>query len=280
MVQQDKSHRKVRKVKEGPNFSGQHFLHDKRVIHELMKAAKITSTDTVLDIGAGRGAISFPLAERAGRVIAIEYDEKLAEYLLEKSTVYPGLKVIQQNILDYRLPKEPFCVVSNIPYSITTSIMKKLLSNPQNKLQRAALVLEKGAAKRFTTSPIMDPTILVWRMWFDIKVLRTIPRDKFSPIPRVDAALLLATRRDTPLVQPQHHRLFAALATYALSYPRAPLIDVFRGIFTPGQMKHLLRNIGAHREQPVYMLTAAQWGEILNTMLKYVDRARWPRVKK
>jgi 23S rRNA (adenine-N6)-dimethyltransferase len=280
MKKQNKRNRKIRKYIEWPNFSGQHLLHNKRIINDLIQMANLTSNDTVLDLGAGKGALTFPVAEKAGKVIAVEYDPRFVEILKKKAEAYPNIKVIQQDILKLHLPKEPFIVVAGIPYAITTPIMKMLLHQPANSLQRAVLVMEKGAAKRFTSYPITNPLILKWRMWFDLGYVREISRENFSPPPKVDSAILIIRRKKKPSIPYKYHDSFLGLAEYALKYPQLPLYEALKGVFTPPQITRLVRNLGVNRNIAICLLNEIQWGIVFHTMVQYVQRPYWPKAKK
>lgn len=280
MRKQNKRNRKIRKSLEWPNFSGQHLLHNKRIIHDLLQMANLTPNDIVLDLGAGKGALTFPLAEKAGKVIAVEYDPRFAAILRKKAEAYPNIKIIQQDILKLQLPKEPFVVVAGIPYAITTPIMKMLLHHPANSLQRAVIVMEKGAAKRFTSYPVTNPVILKWRMWFDLEYAMEISRENFSPPPRVDSAGLIIRRKEKPGIPCKDHDSFLGLAEYALKYPQLPLDEALKGVFTPPQITRLVRNLGVDRKMAVCWLNEIQWAAVFHTMVRYVPRPCWPKAKK
>ncbi|MBD1382813.1 23S ribosomal RNA methyltransferase Erm [Metabacillus arenae] len=280
MRRQNKRHRKVRKCIEGPNFSGQHLMHNKQIIKDLIEKANVSSSDTVVELGAGKGALTFPLAEKAGKVLAIEYDEGFVEVLQRKAASNSNIKIIQKDILSSHLPKEPFTVVANIPYAITTPILKMLLNQPNNSLRRGVLVMEKGAAKRFTSDSITNPLILKWRMWFDLEYVKGISRKNFSPPPKVDSAVLRIRRKVKPPVHPRFHASFTGLAEYSLKYPKLEFHQALKGVFTPPQMKHLVRNLGVNRDTPIHLLTEHQWGIVFNTMVQYVKRPNWPKAKK
>src|SRR5690606_15247239 len=98
---QNKRHRRIRKFKDGTNFPGQHFMH-RGLAKRLVEMAKIKPEDLVLDIGAGTGALTLPLADKAGKVLAIENDPVLAEKLQRKVAEKHNVTVIQQSILDMR----------------------------------------------------------------------------------------------------------------------------------------------------------------------------------
>ncbi|MDQ0339687.1 23S rRNA (adenine-N6)-dimethyltransferase [Caldalkalibacillus uzonensis] len=277
MNKQNKRHRRVRKCIHGPNFLGQHFLHNKKVIEHLINMAHINAKDTVIEIGAGKGAITFSLAEKAGKVIAIEYDTALVETLRTKGEQYANLQIINMDFLNYKLPREPFSVVANIPFSITTPILNKLLNDPATRLQRAALIVEKRAAKRFSTYPITRPNILIWRMWFDFCVTREIKRTCFSPPPGVDTVVLVVKKKKKTHLSPSRSSLFRRLAEYGLRYPQLPLKYVFKDIFTAEQLKRICQNLSLNRESPVCMLKEHEWGIIFHTMMQFVNSSRWPK---
>lgn len=256
---------------------GQHFMHNRRTIQEIIQLADLRRKDHVVEIGAGTGALTIPLAEKAGDVLTVEKDPLLAEKLSRKIQGQSNIRLIQTDFLQMNLPRKPFCVVANIPYSITTPILHKLLDRPAMPLQRAVLVIEKGAAIRFTGTPIRDPRTLTWRMWFDIKRERNIPPDHFSPPPRVDSSILLIRKKKHPGIAPSHRTRFLALARTGLRHPHAPLSQAFTGVFTPPQITRLSRNLGIDRDTPVQSLNERHWEFLFQTMLHYVPPFRWPK---
>lgn len=280
MKRQNKRHRKVRKCLAGPNFPGQHLLHNKRVARDMVESAQITSRDLVLEIGAGKGAITLLLAEKAGKVLAVENDPIFCEILHKKAARYSNITIIQKDVMKTNLPRQPFCVVSNIPYAITTPILEKLLGHPGNALQRALLMVEEGAAKRFTADPITNPKILTWRMWFHMAIVQKVSRRNFSPPPNVDSALLSIRRKCHPSVPPHQQPIFTALANYGLKHPDWSMDAALRGIFTRPQLKRLVKHIGVDQHSPIGSLDEDQWGIVFQTMAQYVPSFRWPKMRK
>lgn len=275
-----KNHKKNFTSGEPPNFLGQHFIHNKKVIHEIIANANIRNEETVLELGAGKGALTFILAQRAEKVLAVEYDDKLVEVLKQKAIQYPNIKIIHQDILKMCLPKGKFIVVSSIPYSITTPIMKMLLDKPSNGFQRGVIVMEKGAAKRFTSKYVKDSYVAAWRMYFDINFVKEISRNHFSPPPKVESAIVTINRKATSLVPIKDYATFRGLADYVLKEPRSSIDLALRGIFTPPQITYLKRKLGLKRDFSVAFLSELQWGFIFETMVQHVPRFRWPKMKK
>lgn len=277
MSKPNKNHRE--KLRQPANFSAQHLLISKRLIHDMIDLAQIRSTDTVLDIGAGTGALTIPLAAKAKSVLAIEADPVFVNKLLGKMNNGSNIRVKQSDFLKVALPRTPFTVVANIPYSITTPIMEKLLDFPGVPLQRAVLLVEKGAAKRFTAAPTQDPRILGWRMLYDIRLVRTVSPHHFAPPPQVDSAILTINRRGKPLLDARQKPKFLALAAYGLRDARLPLFAAMAGVFTPPQITKLVRVLRVEREYPIGRLNEEQWGTIFDTMLLHVPSNRWPRLR-
>ncbi|MEK4301490.1 23S ribosomal RNA methyltransferase Erm [Oceanobacillus sp. FSL W8-0428] len=263
-----------------PNFSGQHLIHNKKLLHEIVDRANISKKDTVLELGAGKGALTTVLNQQAGKVLAVEYDTNFIDILKRKTAENPVTKIIHQDIMKIHLPKEKFVVVSNIPYAITTPIMKMLLNKPANGFQKGVIIMEMGAAKRFTSQFVKDDYVLAWRMWFDICYIRKISRNNFSPPPKVDSAMITITRKKEPIIPKKDYFIFLGLVQYSLKQPEAAIGKAFKRIFTPAQLKYVRRNLRVTNDTPIGLLTEVQWGIVFNTMIKYVQRPLWPRVKK
>ncbi|MEI3612728.1 23S ribosomal RNA methyltransferase Erm [Pseudogracilibacillus sp. SO30301A] len=277
-----KKNKRIKKVsrRKSLTFSGQHLMHNKKLIQEIVDQAKISTHDLVIDLGAGKGALTSFLNKKAKKVFAVEYDSKFVDILKKEFIHSPNVKVIHQDILKIHLPKKAFIVVSNIPYAITTPILKMLLNKPSSGFQRGVIVMEKGAAKRFTSNFVKDPYVIAWRMWFDIRYVKDISRKNFSPPPRVDSAMIIINRKVKPIVSYRDYLIFWGLVDYMFKNPQLSIDLAFRGVFTRPQIKHLKRNLRIKNEVSVATLSEQQWGLIFETMVKHVPKFRWPKIKK
>ncbi|MDF2935036.1 MAG: rRNA ((6)-)-methyltransferase [Paenibacillaceae bacterium] len=259
-----------------PNFSGQHLLHHRKTIEELIRLPRLNVNDTVLDIGAGKGALTLSLAGAAGRVIAIEQDPDFVRVLREKAAAYPQITVRQGDFRAMKLPGHPFCAVANLPFAITTEALEKLLGWESRCFLRGAFIVEKGAAVRFTASDCTDPRILAWRMNYRMERRGIIDRTCFSPPPRVDGAILYVERREHPLLPAGDYRRFCAFAGFLLKRAGYPMHEPLGQIFTAAQLKIILKEAEAEREQSAASLTLRQWGIFFQAMLRHVPAYRWP----
>ncbi|GIN63665.1 hypothetical protein J27TS8_36580 [Robertmurraya siralis] len=265
---------------EPPNFSGQHLMHNKKLLDEIVNRANVSNNDIVLELGAGKGALTTILSQRARKVLAVEYDAKFVDILNRKTAQSSNTIIIHRDIMKIQLPKEKFVVVSNIPYAITTPIMKMLLDNPSSGFQSGVIVMEKGAARRFTSKFIKNSYVLVWKMWFDLRYIKEISRNNFSPPPRVDSAMVMITRKKEELMPKKEYRNFLRLAEYALRQPQAPFEIALSGVFTPPQMKYLRKNLKINNEKAIGTLDEKQWSIIFKTMVQYVPFHKWPKANR
>ena len=139
---------------------GQNFLIDGRVLEKIMDAAEITKEDSVLEIGPGIGTMTQYLAERAGRVAAVEIDPKLIPILTDTLSEYPNVTIIQGDILKLDLkalvseisPDRPVKVVANLPYYITTPIIMGLFEQ-HIPLDNITVMVQKEVADRMQVGP-------------------------------------------------------------------------------------------------------------------------------
>ncbi len=167
----------------------QNFLTSGRLIKRLLDKSSITKDDHVVEIGAGKGHITRQLIARSGNVTAVEIDPRLHSRLCESIGGADNLKLVRGDFLGYNLPSKPYKVFANIPFNITTEIMRKL-AYAQMPPSEVWLVMEKGAAKRFMGKPAESAASLMLKPFYDIDVTYHFQREDFHPMPSVDTVLL------------------------------------------------------------------------------------------
>jgi 23S rRNA (adenine-N6)-dimethyltransferase len=188
---------------------GQHDLIDRRAVDRLVRGAAVARGDLVVEIGAGRGPITDALVRQGARVLAIELDRARAAWLGQRYASEPAVQVVQGDALRERLPRGPYAVVANPPFSITTRLLHRLLDDPTRAPTRVDLVLQRQAA-RFLATTAHDPVALAWTPWFELSYGPRVPRRAFRPQPACDAAVLSVVRREEPLLPPPLAPRFAA----------------------------------------------------------------------
>ena len=150
----------------GCTVSGQHFIRSDVVADELVRAAGVCSTDHVLEIGAGTGRLTRPLVGRAARVTAVELDGVLAERLERAFAGRPTVRIVHGDILNVQMPEGSWCVFGNVPFALTTSILRHLLDNPVDGPERADLLLQFEAARKRASPDRSTLLSLGWLPWW------------------------------------------------------------------------------------------------------------------
>jgi 23S rRNA (adenine-N6)-dimethyltransferase len=180
---------------------GQNFLHSD-VAETLVTQADFRSDDLVIEIGAGRGALTFALARRGVRVIALERDPRWAQSLRHEARRrhVKNVSVVCRDVLGYRLPRRTFRVLGSLPFGSTTAILRYLLDDPGSGLERADLIVQWEVARKRSATPPTTMLSTVWQPWWTFEMGQRIPASAFRPVPSVDAAVLRVRRRVPPLL--------------------------------------------------------------------------------
>jgi len=234
---------------------GQHFLRSLRVARSLVDAAGVEAGDLVVDVGAGRGAITGELIGRGAEVWAVEADPALAAYLRHRFGA--RVRVVEEDARRLSWPRRPFAVVANLPFTGATEILDSLLSDPLVPLRRAELVVQwEVAAKR---SAVWPSTLLgvVWGALYELRLARRLASSAFAPPPSVDAGALRAVRRAEPLVPPESLRAYRRFVRVAFE-ARTPV----RRVLPAHVVKRLADELGFSPAALPRDLDARQWAEL------------------
>lgn len=172
---------------------GQNFLTDPTILTGVADDAGVGSDDVVIEVGTGQATLTTVLASRASRVITYEVDERLVEYINRALEIYPNATLRLKDAMSDDEPDidVPFKFVANIPYYITTPLVMKYLEHPL--CTSITVMIQKEVADRFVaragTSDYGVITIAI-DLLGDATYTRFVPRDKFSPPPKVDSAVV------------------------------------------------------------------------------------------
>jgi 23S rRNA (adenine-N6)-dimethyltransferase len=216
----------------GSQADGQHFLRSAVLAEELVSLAGIGPADLVVEIGAGSGALTRPLARRAGRVVAVERDAVFVEHLRTMFASTSNVEVIEGNALRVGLPTEPFRTFGNLPFSFGTRILRRLLDDVGSPLTRVdAMVQLEVARKRAAVTP-STLVSLGWLPWWEFTVVRRVPRTAFRPIPAVDVAMLAIRRREPALLPARQRPAFVRLLSRGFAAPSRPIRRTFPEVAT------------------------------------------------
>ena len=253
---------------------GQHFLTDRRILTRIADAAQLKGGETVLEIGPGRGALTDILAERAGRLIAIEYDRALAAVLRERYAKRGNVLVAEADVLEVSLGElaaGPYVLVVNVPYYITTPILFHALVPP--RAERAVYLVQKEVAERLAAAPGTKEygglTVNVAAV-ARAEMLFKVPAGAFSPPPKVESAVVRITPLAEPLVSPEEERPFRLLVQGAFGMRRKQMRRVVRSFYNldAEHADQLLARAGIEAEVRPETLSPAQFAALLRAAKK------------
>lgn len=206
---------------------GQNFLVDPAALERVVAAAELTSRTIVLEIGAGLGTLTRRLADEAARVVAVEYDRRLETALRESLADRPTAEVVIGDILHLDLGRlmgdAPYCVVSNIPYQITSHLIRRLVESPRRP-EWIVLTVQREIAERIVAPPgEMSLLALGVRAYGEPRVVAHIEAGAFHPVPRVASAVLRIDLHQPPRMTPEEARAVFRVARAGFSQPRKKL---------------------------------------------------------
>ena len=206
---------------------GQNFLADRGIVRKIVKAAEITSKDTVLEIGPGTGELTKEITKTAGKVIAVEKDPRMVKILKESLGDAVNLKVVQGDIrrIDVRecgIKENNYKVVGNLPFYLTAPVIRRFLES-EKPPSSMTLVVQKEVGQRICQKPPrMNLLAVSVQAYAEPKIISYISKKSFWPQPEVDAALIKITPKGVPMGDTD---LFFKIVKAGFSQPRKQLIN-------------------------------------------------------
>ena len=223
----------------------QHFLRGRSFIAELIGHSNIRKNDTVLDIGAGSGAITSVLARRAKVVIAYEPESQAAELLRRNVAHDVNVTVVQQDFLAVDLPEVPYKVFSNIPFHLSSDIVRKL-TFAHCPPKAIYLIVQKQFAQKLIPEGDHFHGALGMSIapWWTVRIRRPLRRTDFTPPPAVDTVLLEIKPRDVALLDRSQMAAYEQFVAACYADPRIYI------------------KVGGPRNKKPSMLTMHEWTEL------------------
>jgi len=258
---------------------GQHFLIDQSALEGVIEAADIQKSDVVLEIGAGLGSLTRLLAIHSRNVLAVELDFTLIPPLEEVISGFPNVEIIQGDILRLNLNQlmnvSGFLVIANIPYYITSVLIRNLLETSRPP-KRLVLTLQREVAERICASPgKMSVLALSVQVYGKPDIMAYIPSAAFYPQPNVDSAILRVDRYPEPQIPISLLPTFFRLVKAGFSQKRKTLRNSLAGgmRWKPDQSEAILYQSGINSMRRAETLNLKEWGELADIVSKLENDA-------
>lgn len=213
---------------------GQHFLSDGKVLTAIADALELTGTETVVEIGPGRGALTDILVERAARLYAIELDRALAGILRERYAGRAHVQIVEGDVLHVELAAlagGPYVLVGNVPYYITTPILFHSLTPPPPT--RSVFLVQLEVARRMGAAPGSSDyggLSVTLQASASVELVLRVPPSAFRPPPRVESAVVRMRPLTEPLVAPELAEPFRKLVQASFGLRRKQMRRVLRTV--------------------------------------------------
>lgn len=244
---------------------GQNFLVEPWALQQVVASASLEPGEHVLEIGAGLGALTRCLAESAARVVAVEFDSRLIAALRQSTSGCDNVNIVMADALQLNLgaamSSHSYSVVANIPYNITSALIRKLME-ADHRPTRVVLTIQKEVAQRITAGPgAMSLLALSVQIYGNPTIAATLPPGVFLPAPEVDSAVLRIELDRTPRFSPVQVELIFKVARAGFGQRRKQLRNALSaGLDIPkGSVEGWLDSAGIEPRARAQELTIDQW---------------------
>ncbi len=244
---------------------GQHLLVSEGVLDAIVDAAEVAGTETVVEVGPGTGLLTKRLLQAARRVVAVEIDPAMIQYLRGQFSDAPNLTIIQGDILHQDpaalAPGEPYLVVANLPYYIASLTVRLFLESTHRPRRIVVTVQREVALEMTAASGDLGLQGIGVQVYAGARIVRRIRPGSFVPPPKVDSAVVLLDSYPEPRVPQSMLPRFFTVVRAGFSAPRKQLRNALaQGLgLSPGDADHWLHTAGVDPRRRAETLTIDEW---------------------
>lgn len=244
---------------------GQHWLDDKASLAAMCDAAAIQEGDVVLEIGPGTGELTQKLLDIGAHVTALEIDDSLHRQLIHRFSSYPHFHLIKGDIRTFDLSglRKPYKIVANIPYYLTSHLLR-MLSEAEHRPRVAALLVQKEVAERVIAAPgDMSLLSVTTQFYWDVSAGQLVPKQLFTPPPKVDSQILILKQRSELLFEVDEKKYFQVVKAGFSARRKKLRSSIAAGLrIDKPRAEALLKSVGVNPSNRAQALTLTQWRDI------------------
>ncbi len=264
---------------------GQSFLIDKGSIERIAQIAGVEHQDIVVEIGAGIGVLTERLAQKAGRVIAVELDHQLVDVLKDRLSQYRNVEIHHVNILRFdfrkiaRSENQKIKVVGNIPYNISSPLLFYLLSF-KDIIHSFTLMMQKELIERLVASPGNKsygvPSVIL-QMFSTVEKVMNVPAAFFYPVPKVESSIMKGVFHDQPKMKLHDEDYFVRVVRDSFAQRRKMIFNnlkkssVMNGL-KESLLKDALKLASIDAQRRAETLTLEEFGNLSNILREKTER--------
>ena len=262
-------------IKTQKHFS-QNFLINKGVLDKIIDAANLKpEEDAVVEIGCGLGVLTQELASNAFSVIVYEKDFNMMEIAKKNLSNFTNIEFLNTDILQAKIPSFIYKLVANIPYAITTDILKKFLIEEKNKPRKIVFLIQKEVAEKICAAPPdMNLLAILVQAFGKPKIIQTVSKNSFFPAPKVDSAILKIDINVVPLIPHELSAKFFEIVRATFGKKRKIISQTLAQIFKieKSEMEKILKTLGINPMSRPENLSIESWLEIVKSRPINVDK--------
>lgn len=246
---------------------GQNFLWDDNLLARIVEAGEVTAADAVLEIGPGVGALTHHLAQAAGRVVAVELDNRLMPLLRRELAPFPHVELVHGDILEQDLDAlfgdQPYKIIANVPYYITGAILRQALA-ARNKPVLMVLTVQKEVAERISAEPPHMSLLSVTTQFYGAtRLVHVLKAGAFWPRPEVDSAIVTIDLRARAGVDSADEALFLRLVKAGFAQKRKQLHKNLRALnWSRETIDGVLAQAGVDGTRRAETLALTEWAAL------------------
>ncbi|MBC7170714.1 ribosomal RNA small subunit methyltransferase A [Candidatus Bipolaricaulota bacterium] len=225
---------------------GQHFLADENTLARIVEATEAREDETVVEVGAGAGTLTCALAPRVRELVAVEVDRRLIPVLEETTAAHPNVQIVCSDFRELSLGSlgRELLLVGNLPYGITSDVLVKVIRE-REEVARAVFMVQWEVGEKLVAPPGPEASRLGvhLRAYFDVEVVRKVPRTVFFPPPEVDSALIRLRKLAQPRITAPEDAFERTLALI-FSSRRKTLRRALLGQLPAAEVDRILAEVG------------------------------------
>lgn len=241
---------------DGRHEHGQNFLRDQRIIRQMTDLAAQTQ-GPILEVGPGRGALTFPLEELGRPLTAVEIDRRLAQRLSRRCG--RRTSIVHGDFLQHRLPETAHTIIGNLPFHLTTAILRRLLHH--RRWEQAVLITQWEVARRRAGVGGASMMTAQWMPYYSFALQGRVPAHAYSPAPAVDGGILTVTRRRDPLLPWNQRSTYSGVVHRMFTGPGRGMAQILHRAYglSRAEAGRALGEVGVRGSALPKQLTAEQW---------------------